>query len=246
MEQKTVILMLSGGRDSFLAACHLLENKELYHVKMVTYDNGCSYASGNAEEVARRIINKYGADHAEFLGVYKTGGIMREFFFPYFNMTPDEQKREFSGMTPSQFHCLVCRTAMYIHSIWLAWREDAGYIAEGGREDQEFVIELPGMAKQRFPKLVQKAGLELLLPVYNLNDDWKRDNELLRRGYLCKTYEPKCIIGVPVNGSIDQTVIEGVHAYYDNIILPRLEESGLLDRDKARSYLENPYDELKK
>ena len=45
METKTVILMLSGGRDSFLAACRLLDDKNQYKIKMVTYDNGCSYGS---------------------------------------------------------------------------------------------------------------------------------------------------------------------------------------------------------
>ena len=35
----TVLLMLSGGRDSFLAACRLIE--EGWHVHMITYDNGC-------------------------------------------------------------------------------------------------------------------------------------------------------------------------------------------------------------
>lgn len=236
--------MLSGGRDSFLAACRLLESPEQYYVKMVTYDNGCSYQSGNAGKVAERIIAKYGEDRAEYLGVRKISGIIREFFFPYFNMKPVDQSVAYSGMTPSQFHCLICRTSMYIYSIWLAEQEGAQYIAEGGRENQEFVIELPGMARQRYPQLVRKAGKELLLPVYELDNDWERDNELLRRGYLCKTYEPKCLIGVPVNGSIDQSVIDGVHAYYDEVVLPQIEKMKFLEKDVLNNYLEMSYDEL--
>ena len=38
-EDKRALLMLSGGRDSFLSACLLIE--EGYQVYMVTYDNGC-------------------------------------------------------------------------------------------------------------------------------------------------------------------------------------------------------------
>lgn len=243
MEQKEVILMLSGGRDSFLSGCRLLEKQ--YKVKMVTYDNGCSVGSSNAKEVAGRIIKKYGSDRAEFLGVYQISGIIREFFFPYFNMKPEEQKQRYAGMTPSQFHCLICRTAMYLHTVWLAQREQALFIAEGSRKDQQFVIELPGMAQKRYPELARRAGLELLLPVYELDDDWERDNELLRRGYQCKTLEPKCLIGVPVQNSIDQSVIDGVHAYYDKEILPRIEELNLLDFEVSSQYLESPYDELK-
>lgn len=245
MKNESVLLMLSGGRDSFLAACRLLETSEDYHLKMITYDNGCSYQSANVDKVAERIINKYGADRVEYLGIHKIGGIAREFFFPYFNMKPEEQAQKYNGMTPSQFHCLICRTSMYVCSIWLAQREGAHYIAEGGRESQQFVIELPGMAQERYKGLVSRAGLNLLLPVYDLDSDWERDNELLRRGYLCKTYESKCMIGVPVNDSIDQSVIDGVHAYYDEVILPQIEKLHFLDADAYRKWLPTGYDELR-
>ena len=49
MEKKSVILMLSGGRDSFLSACHLLENPDNYLVKMVTFDNEIGRASVGKE-----------------------------------------------------------------------------------------------------------------------------------------------------------------------------------------------------
>lgn len=244
MAKSDVILMLSGGRDSFLAACRLLEESSNYHLKMVTYDNGCSYKSSNAKLVADRIIARYGESRSEFLGVYKIGSVIREFFSPYFNMMPAEQLKEFYGLTPSQFHCLVCRTSMYIYSIWLALLHDATYIAEGGRKDQKFVIELPGMAQERYRALVRSAGLELLLPVYELNDNWIRDNELLARGYLCKSYEPKCLIGFPVNDSIDDSVVDGVHAYYDKVMLPLINNRNFLTLDKAHMYIGNNYDEL--
>ena len=242
--EDNVILMLSGGRDSFLAACRLLEDPANYHIQMVTYDNGCSYGSTNAETVANRIIARYGADRAMFLGVYKIGGLIRRFFSPYFNMKPEEQVQRYQGMTPSQFHCLICRTSMYIFSIWLAHKYNAQYIAEGGRMDQEFVIELPGMAQERYSALVSEGGMKLLLPVYDLNDNWERDNELLLRGYLCKSLEPKCIIGVPVCGSVDETVIEGVHSYYDREMLPLIRKLNLLSPRMAELYIESKYDEL--
>lgn len=244
MSTENVILMLSGGRDSFLAACHLLEESTDYKLLMATYDNGCSYCSGNAKTVADRIIAKYGEERAQYLGVYNISSVIREFFNPYFNMKPEEQAKQFAGLTPSQFHCLICRTSMYIYSIWLALLYDACHIAEGGRKDQEFVIELPGMAKERFPMLVKMAGLDLLLPVYELNDNWVRDNELLARGYLCKSYEPKCMIGYPVNQSVDQSVIDGVHAYFDRVILPRIKDRDLLSLNKAKIYIGNGYNEL--
>lgn len=245
MANTDVILMLSGGRDSFLAACRLLEDAELkFRLKMVTYDNGCSYCSENAKEVAMRVSKKYGPDRAEYLGVFKIGSVIREFFSPYFNMKPSEQAKEFFGLTPSQFHCLICRTSMYIYSIWIALLHDSEYIAEGGRKSQGFAIELPGMAKERYPTLVQSVGKKLLLPVYDLDNDWLRDNELLSRGYLCKSLEPKCLIGFPVDNSVDDSVIRGVHAYYDKIMLPLIQQRQLLTIENADRYIGNGYDEL--
>lgn len=159
-------------------------------------------------------------------------------------MTPIEQSKEFYGMTPSQFHCLICRTSMYIYSIWLALLHNASGIAEGGRESQGFVIELPGMVKERYRALVESVGLKLFLPVYDLGNDWTRDNELLSRGYLCKSLEAKCLIGVPINGSVDDSVIQGVHAYYDKVMLPLIEKRNFLTVENANRYIGDGYDEL--
>lgn len=241
---KKVLLMLSGGRDSFLSACKLLEDKNEYHVYMVTYDNGCTCQIDKVRTVADRIIKHYGADRAEYLGVYSTAGVAREFFFPYFNMKPEEQMKEFSGMTPSQFHCLVCRTAMYIRSIHLCKVHDIHCIAEGGRKSQEFVIELDGMANDRYRKLVESQGLELLMPVYDMEDDWIRDNELMMRDFISKCNEAKCLIGVPVRGSIDKSVIDGVNSYYDKVMLPRIEERDLLNREDTIKHNSGLYYEL--
>ena len=51
-----VLLMLSGGRDSFLSACKLLEDEKQYRVYMVTYDNGCICQLDKVKGVADRII----------------------------------------------------------------------------------------------------------------------------------------------------------------------------------------------
>ena len=241
-----VLLMLSGGRDSFLSACRLLEDPKGYYVYMVTFDNGCICQLDKVKNVAERIIEHYGENRAQYLGVYSTSGIAREFFFPYFNMKPKDQMEKFFGMTPSQFHCLVCRTAMYIQAILLCKIHGIPYIAEGGRKSQEFVIELPGMAQKRYPDLVKSQGLELLLPVYSLENDWHRDNELMRREFISKCDEAKCLIGVPVDGSIDQSVIDGVHAYYDNVILPTIENRELLHNEANIRYNIGKRNELAK
>jgi len=99
-----VILLFSGGRDSFLAGCYLIE--EGFKIYMATFENGIGLAAHNAEHGAKRIIKRYGKDKAEFLGVHSVAGIWREFFLPYFNMKPSEILKEFGELTITQFHCL--------------------------------------------------------------------------------------------------------------------------------------------
>lgn len=255
--ENEIILLLSGGRDSFLSACYLLDQNPDCHLNMVTFDNGCSLQSENAKTVADRIIDRYGKNRADYLGVYLISSTIREFFLPYFNLKPIELAERYPGLTPSQFHCLICRVSMYINAIWLGYLHHAAIIAEGGRKDQEFVIEQPGMAQERLCALVEAVGMKQVLPVYDLSDDLVRDHELLHRGFFCKTYEPKCLIGVPVQGSVDETVIQSVQNYYDDHILPIIQKRELLyfrndpqyaskNRNKANSYLsrENDFNEL--
>ena len=55
--------------------------------------------------------------------------------------------------------------------------------------------------------------------------------------------EAKCIIGAPIRDSIDDSVIKGVHAYYDKVILPTIKELNLLERTSL-IFKENSYNEL--
>jgi len=219
-KEKEVILLFSGGRDSFLAGCYLME--EDFKIYMVTFENGVGLAAHNAEHGAKRIVKRYGKDKAEFLGVHSVAGIWREFFLPYFNMRPSEISKEFGELPISQFHCLTCRSAMYIWTIIKAKQMGIKYIADGARKDQGFVIELPNMI-EKFRDFFAEYSIELLLPVWDLESDWERKNLLLLRGFIPKTLEPQCLIGVSLPGgkTPDTEIQKAVESYFDKIVLPR-------------------------
>lgn len=228
----TVLLMLSGGRDSFLSACNLLEQG--YYLKMITYDNGCTIQSSSAGKCAERIIKAYGSEKAEFLGVHYIASLFREFFNPYFNMTTSELLSEFGDITISQLNCLLCRTSMYIYSLQVCKEQKITAIAEGARKSQGFVVELDGMT-ERYKYLLEQYGVELLLPVYDLDSDWDRKNELLWRKYKPKTDEAQCLLGVPIDRPISQNIIDGIHAFYDKAILPRIKKRKLIERPLCKN-----------
>lgn len=219
-KKKEVILLFSEGRDSFLAGCYLIEDG--FKIYMVTFENGVGLGRYNAEHGAKRIIKRYGKDKAEFLGVHCVAGIWREFFLPYFNMKPSEILKEFGELTISQFHCLTCRSVMYIWTIIKAKQMGIKYIADGARKDQGFVIELPNMIK-KFRDFFAEYSIELLLPVWDLDSDWKRKNLLLLREFIPKTLESQCLIGVGLPGgrTPDEEIQKAVENYFDKVVLPR-------------------------
>jgi hypothetical protein len=195
MVKKEAVLLFSGGRDSFLSAIKLVEGG--FKVHLVNFKNGWVYGGDNAKIEAERLIKKYGKDKIAYLGSKNVSIFFREFFLPYFNMTPSEIKKEYGEIPISQFNCLACRASMYIWSIIKAKQMGIKFIAEGARRNQGFVIQLPIMIEE-FKKLLSTYNLELLLPVYELKSDWERKSLLLFREFVPKTFEPQCLLGVPL------------------------------------------------
>jgi len=218
--KKEILVLFSGGRDSFLATCQLIE--EGYSVYMVNYDNGCGMGIRNSEDMAKRIIKKYGEEQARFIGTKSIVGFWRTFFQPIFTMTPNEISEQYGQLTISQFHCLTCRTSMYVMSILICKRMGINYIAEGARKDQGFIIELEVMIN-RYKQLLKEYDIELVLPVYDLNDNWERKNALLIRGFLPKTYESQCFLGVPLTENEQrEDVIKAVTNFYDKFMINKI------------------------
>ena len=77
--------------------------------------------------------------------------------------------------------------------------------------------------KRSFCKQKAIKSYELLLPVWDLDSDWERKNLLLLRGFIPKTLEPQCLIGVSLPGgkTPDTEIQKAVENYFDKIVLPR-------------------------
>ena len=231
-EAKDLLLMLSGGRDSFLSACRLIEQG--YRVHMVTYDNGCMSNTCDAKAVADRIITKYGSSRALFIGVRSVAANLYRLQEPYLYKTIGESRKNYPHLRPAQLPCLACHTGMYLESIAYCRVHDIPYMAEGARKSQKFFVELPEMVK-RYKMLAEKNGISLILPVYHLASDWDRKLELADRGYVPKTLEPQCWIGCPLKTDLSSYEIDSLGDYYDNEMEPRL-QSLIDERIKACSY----------
>lgn len=215
-----VLLMLSGGRDSFLSACRLVEQGLFVH--MITYDNGCISNVGAVKAVADRIISTYGEERALFAGVHSIAASLYRFQEPYLYQPIKDSSQRYPNLRPAQLPCLSCHTGMYLESIAYCKAHGISKLAEGARQSQKFFVELPEMVA-RYRALTEQNGIELLLPVYDLVSDWERKLALADCGFIPKTLEPQCWLGCPLGDELNCEEIQSLLAYYDSEIEPQLQ-----------------------
>lgn len=79
MESSKVLQLFSGGKDSFLSTCKLLEEDNT--VFLATFENGCGLCCENVRHGVDRLTEKYGKERVVFLGIYNISGIWREFLY---------------------------------------------------------------------------------------------------------------------------------------------------------------------
>ncbi len=220
-DSQDVLLMFSGGRDSFLSACYLVEKG--YRVHLITYDNGSMSGVESVRETATRIIGKYGPERVLFSGIL---GIVTDLYRlqeGYLYKTPGELSKDFPHLLPYQARCLTCHTAMYVESIAYCRQHGIKNLAEGARESQRFFVELPIMAS-KYKELAEEYDIQLHLPVYNLKNDWDRKLQMGDRGFRPKTYEFQCWLGCPMRESLSQEQIDSLALYYDCVMKPLLKD----------------------
>ena len=212
MKEK-VLVLFSGGLDSVLATCKIVE--EGYKAILVYYDNGCGAGSENVKKTADRVIERYGSECVEFWGIGMTVGYFLALRHIYMNETVENLAQKYPNLIYNQVNCLACRTSMYIYSILICKKIGIKKIAEGARIDQLFAIEQEVMLNE-YRKLLKEYDIELLTPVKDLDSDYKREIELMIRQISPKVLEPKCFLGVPMNKKLTEEELMDTVKYYKN------------------------------
>lgn len=213
--KKEVILMYSGGLDSFLSCIRLVNQG--YKVYLLHFDNGSSIGTENIQIGAERLQKMY-KDNVEFLGIASTAAK-----FIYYrelanieNLNALELYEKHGKISISQYRCLLCRMAMYTYAISLAKKMNIKYIAEGARKSQLFAIEQQELINE-FKNLCNKYEIELLTPVIDLDDDYQKENELLDNGFLPIANEGKCLLGYQMDRELTKEEIEDIKKFYTSI-----------------------------
>lgn len=225
---KQALILFSGGKDSFLATLLMIEKG--YKVNLVTYENSCGLMTKNSLHGAKRILKKYGDEKVNIIGIQKIEAIFREFLYPYYNLTTSEILKEYGEVPISQFNCLSCRVAMYVMSIILCKKYNINTVVDGARKSQLFAIEQPEVLS-KFKDLFNSYGLDILFPLEDIEDNYEIKNELLIRGFVPKTLESQCLLGMPLKDTdINKDIIQSIVNIYEKLIEPQAKK--LIDKYK--------------
>lgn len=211
------LVLFSGGKDSLVLTLRLLDSG--CKVYLVTFENGYGLKAQNVNSTIKRLMKKYSHDKIEKLGIKNVSGLFREFMYPFYNYTSSFINNRFGDISISQFNCLSCRLSMYITSIILSQQYNINYVFDGARKVQTFAIEQSEMIK-KFKDLFGTYNIDIEYPLENEIEDWKIQNELLLRGIVPKTLEPKCLLGVPLK-KLDDDVLKGTINVYENYLKPK-------------------------
>lgn len=230
-----VLLLYSGGLDSMLSACYLASRG--YHVNLIHFDNGSSIGTENIIKGAKELEDRFGSEKITYLGIIPISGVISR-LHKIENLKLSTIAETYGNTTISQYQCLACRSAMYHYAAMIALEKGISIIAEGARKSQQFAIEQPPMMKE-YEKFLNSQGLKLMIPVYDLEDDYEELCELRRFLLEPVAYEGKCLLGYHLDNKypVDEEVIAGTVKIFQETMLPEMNR--LLENEVHKNIIHN-------
>lgn len=213
-------IMLSGGRDSLLAAALAVEDG--YHIVPVICDNGHMEGVARAEWAVHNLQSVYGSNMVGNLVVRKTGYALLQYMQSLWKMRAKELAIRFPEVRMYQAHCLACKTTMYVSILKFCHQCGIPTLVDGVRRCQGFIVDYDETVG-RFRKLCEREGVALLTPVFELASDQVRKRMLNDRGIPTKTLEPQCFLGCPLVGELAREEVDGLLELFDKEFIPLVE-----------------------
>ena len=183
--EETCILMFSGGRDSTLAALRLNQQRQKLALVTVSSDHlfGINAVENRLVELSRILPLET----------------------PWYNIQqPDDL------LTDTSFYertCLPCHHAYVVIAVALAVSSNAKALALGYSGYQSDWPEQTPLAISRLQSLLDSRGIELILPVCDVQSLEETITELRKRGVTSNSLEQKCCRQID-NIALDKNTLE--------------------------------------
>ena len=195
----TYLVMFSGGKDSFLTACRLLNKGN--KVKLLSFNGGGVIGEQNLLHGVNRLLKKYGEDNVEYVGIYPTISIIQRINRTWVYATQKELGEKYPSATNCQFQCLHCQTAMWIAAIAYCQAKEIKHIACGYRSNDVFCTGITEYMDE-IKKIASQFDIDIVTPVSDIKDDLDRDFEMSSYGFAPQVLEPKCVLGNPAKDGL--------------------------------------------
>lgn len=197
---ENVLLLFSGGKDSFIAACRELTAGN--RVLLISFNNSAVLGEKNILHGVARLQKKYGANRIAYAGCYNTGAIIQNLKAKWSDLSWVELGTSYPHLTNTQITCTHCQTAMWVSAIAYARAKGISVIAAGYKQSDPFCTGFDAYHKQ-IQELAYENYCMIRFPVLddskwvNSPGEIERDYEMARYGFIPSVYEPKCMLGRP-------------------------------------------------
>lgn len=215
-----VLVLFSGGRDSFLVASRIARSGRT--AVLLSLDNGATQGITNVRNGADRLIARYG-ERVVPAGTYGIASTIWRLDERWTYMSWKELGETYPALTNVHVRCLHCQTAMWIASVAYAKANRIQTIAAGYRSDDEFCTGIAEWIDQ-ITALAERNGISTEFPLWE-TPEWGTDKnlgrnmELLDAGFVPKTAEARCLLGRPARKP-DGAQRRDMDAYFRNIVEP--------------------------
>lgn len=199
------VVMFSGGMDSFVTA--LREIDQGNSVDLLVLNSGCILEECNAITMAKRIVKRYGKDHARVAGALSMLGTRLSIERNWKSFSSRDIVKYWASVTGVQAQCFFCQTSMWIGAIAYAFAHDIHTIACGYKATDMFCTGSP--AYLNFVKdLSEKFDIKVDVPMWlfeqSVIEADKRAAEMIEHKFAPCVLEPQCCLEMPTRSKLSE------------------------------------------
>lgn len=219
-----MLILFSGGKDSFLTACRLINTG--YTVHLLSIDNGCICGEYAFQNGANRLKEKYGENRCHYCGVYNATSIMQKLSDTWAQQPYADIAKKYPHIINAQLNCLHCQSAMWVSSIAYCIAKHIPIAACGYRSTDKFCTGLTDYCGD-IVQLGWDNEIEIKYPVWITDwdkDENARNDEMKLYGFVPKVNETSCCLGRPVKEMTEKEQKDLI-AYFRGEILPHMQDS---------------------
>ena len=213
MSGKTAATLFSGGLDSSLAVCDMIERG--YNVHLLHYDTG-ALISNNLISIRYNELKKTYDKCIVELYERNISGLFRRIA-----LVSLEEDIKTYGVS---LICVGCKLAMHVQCIIYCKNNGIKCVADGSAERQKRYGEQREVSLEFIKKLYQEYDIEYKNPIYNL-DKKEIKYGLFERGMTIQPLEDTCLFSNTFSIAEDKTI----EKYLDSkkLVCKKLVERGL-------------------